>query len=198
MEDTQPKAKKTKKKTKPAKKGLAGLSERMESRKKSRNTLNKDLEVEVMNITSGKVFHRCPKTNQVIEMAEFGDTEVMTMEQLNAMKNRERKTLENFWMVITDVYSDEVEIDDVLDALRLSSIYNGMRFDENVLDNVIIELTFEEFEEIIHEMKPQLVLRVAERMKVLLTKGQFGDMYKMDYIANLIGKPDLFVSEPRR
>lgn len=196
IKDTQPKEKKSTKKTSVKEKSvLKDLGARMEQRSRMKNLLRKDIEVEIMNNTNGKLFYKCPKTHQIIEMQGYGDMEVLTIEQLNAMKNSHRNMLENFWIVIVDVYDDEVEIDDVLAYLRLDKLYKGIKFDSEILDGLVRETDLEEFKAIILDIQPSLVVRIAERMKVLSEAGSFGDMYKMRFISELMGQPDLFTED---
>ena len=175
-----------------------GLGAKLGNAKKRKSSIHKDVQVEVMNNVSGKLFYRCPKTNTVIEMLNYGDTEILTMEQLNAMKNSHRAMLNNFWIVLVDVLDDEVTLDDVLKELRIDKIYDGIEFDSEILENAITSTSLEEFKDIIVEMNPQLVVRVAERIKLLSMGGQFGDMYKMNFIADLMEQPDLFQMDERR
>lgn len=196
IKDTQPKEKKSTKKTSVKEKSvLKDLGARMEQRSRMKNLLRKDIEVEIMNNINGKLFYKCPKTHQIIEMQGYGDMEVLTIEQLNAMKNSHRNMLENFWIVIVDVYDDEVEIDDVLAYLRLDKLYKGIKFDSEILDGLVRETDLEEFKAIILDIQPSLVVRIAERMKVLSEAGSFGDMYKMRFISELMGQPDLFTED---
>ncbi len=182
IKDTQPKEKeKTKEKKRKAK-----------SSKVAKKRLNKELEVVVMNNTNGRIFYRCPKTMSIIEMQEYGDMDTMTLEQLNTMRNSHKAMLENFWIVIVDVYDDEITVDDVIEHLRLKRLYGDMEFYDEAIDKLILDTSLEEFKEKIKVIQPKLVLLIAQRIKVLDMRGQFGDSYKMRFLEDYIGKEGLF------
>ncbi len=182
IKDTQPKEKeKTKEKKRKAK-----------SSKVAKKRLNKELEVVVMNNTNGRIFYRCPKTMSIIEMQEYGDMDTMTLEQLNTMRNSHKAMLENFWIVIVDVYDDEITVEDVVEHLRLKRLYGDMEFYDEAIDELILDTSLEEFKEKIKVLQPKLVLLIAQRIKVLDMRGQFGDSYKMRFLEDYIGKEGLF------
>ncbi len=166
-----------------------------ETKKTKKKRVTKDVEVVVMNNTNGKLFYRCPKTATIIEMQEFGDTETLTVEQLNVMKNSQKAMLEKFWMVLVDVEDDEITLEDVLEYLRIKKLYNGFNFSEDALDNLIKDTTYDEFETEIRKMKNSLVLIIAQRMKVLNKEGEFGDSYKMKFLADYMGNSMIFMEE---
>lgn len=166
-----------------------------EIKKIKKKRVTKDVEVVVMNNTNGKLFYRCPKTSTIIEMQGFGDTETLTIEQLNVMKNSQKSMLEKFWIVLVDVEDDEISLEDVLEQLRIKKLYNGFTFSEDAIDNLITETTYEEFQSEIRKMKNNLVLIVAQRMKILNKEGEFGDSYKMKFLAEYMGSPMIFMEE---
>lgn len=159
---------------------------------KVKKTIDRNLEVEVMNLTQGQFAYTCPKTMARIEMTGYGDTEIMTIEQLNVMKNSHKGILEKFWIGIVGVEDEDITVDDVLIYLRLDRLYGDVRFEADKLDDFIIESEREEFIEKIQKMKPALVVILAQRMKVLNIEGEFGDSYKMEAVAKRMGRPELF------
>lgn len=163
--------------------------------KKEKKKITKDLEVVIMNNTNSKIFYRCPKTSSIIEMQEFGDTETLTIEQLNAMKNSHKAMLEKFWIVLVDVMDEEISLEEVLEYLRIKKLYNGFIFSADALDELIKDSTYEEFQCEIKKMKNSLVLIIAQRMKVLNKEGEFGDSYKMNFLADYMGSPTIFTED---
>ena len=93
-----------------------------------RRLLNRDTEVLVMNNTQGTFYYYCPKTHMSIRLEEFGDSEIVTMEVLEGMKNRGKSIFKNYYLVILDVYPeenlvDEIDVSDVLTYLGISDLY---------------------------------------------------------------------------
>ena len=71
-----------------------------------RRLLNRDTEVLVMNNTQGTFYYYCPKTHMSIRLEEFGDSEIVTMEVVEGMKNRGKSIFKNYYLVILDVYPE--------------------------------------------------------------------------------------------
>ncbi|HBN04396.1 MAG TPA: hypothetical protein DD434_01215, partial [Bacteroidales bacterium] len=85
-----------------------------------------------MNNTSGNLFYRCPKTNSVFDLYEYGDTDYITVDQLLAMNNSNRKILKELWIILLDVITEGVEIEDVWTYLGVDNLYNDIIKPEDV------------------------------------------------------------------
>lgn len=159
-----------------------------------------------MNNTQGGFYYKCPKTNMEINMLEFGDTEVVTIELLEAMKNRSRIVFKNYCIMIVDVYpevefEDVIEISDVLNYLGIADLYNivsdelennGDLYSEEFFDNLIINKSRDEFEKIAKKMNRKLLIQLAHRSVLLYQTGKFDSRYKMEFIQDKLGMEDLF------
>lgn len=106
MTDTNKSTKKTTKKN--TKKPTTKTSPR------KRVKIDRDLEVAFMNNTNGGFFYKCPKTQNIYDMQEYGDIDYITVDELLTMRNSYRKILNDLWILLIDVNSDEVSIEDVL------------------------------------------------------------------------------------
>ena len=65
-----------------------------------------------MNNTQGGFYYKCPKTQMEINLQEFGDTEVVTIELLEAtykVSEDEIKSLEAEVQKLTDKYIKDIE-----------------------------------------------------------------------------------------
>ena len=171
-----------------------------------RKMLTRDTEVLIMNNTQGGFYYKCPKTHMEINMLEFGDTEVVTIELLEAMKNRARIAFKNYCIMIVDVYpepefEDVIEISDVLNYLGIVDLYNtvtdelennGDLYSEEFFDNLIINKSRDEFEKIAKKMNRKLLIQLAHRSVLLYQSGKFDSRYKMEFIQEKLGMEDLF------
>ena len=171
-----------------------------------RKMLTRDTEVLIMNNTQGGFYYKCPKTHMEINMLEFGDTEVVTIELLEAMKNRARIAFKNYCIMIVDVYpeaefEDVIEISDVLNYLGIADLYNivtdelennGDLYSEEFFDNLIINKSRDEFEKIAKKMNKKLLIQLAHRAVLLYQTGKFDSRYKMEFIQEKLGLEDLF------
>ena len=171
-----------------------------------RKMLTRDTEVLIMNNTQGGFYYKCPKTHMEINMLEFGDTEVVTIELLEAMKNRTRIAFKNYCIMIVDVYpeaefEDVIEISDVLNYLGIADLYNivsdelennGDLYSEDFFDNLIINKSRDEFEKIAKKMNRKLLTQLAHRSVLLYQTGKFDSRYKMEFIQEKLGMEDLF------
>lgn len=171
-----------------------------------RKMLTRDTEVLIMNNTQGGFYYKCPKTHMEINMLEFGDTEVVTIELLEAMKNRARIAFKNYCIMIVDVYpepefEDVIEIYDVLNYLGIADLYNtvtdelennGDLYSEEFFDNLIINKSRDEFEKIAKKMNRKLLIQLAHRSVLLYQSGKFDSRYKMEFIQEKLGMEDLF------
>ena len=179
---------------------------RPKSFRELRKMLTRDTEVLIMNNTQGGFYYKCPKTNMEINMLEFGDTEVVTIELLEAMKNRSRIAFKNYCIMIVDVYpeaeyEDVIEIGDVLNYLGIADLYNvvsdelennGDLYSEDFFDNLIINKSRDEFEKIAKKMNRKLLIQLAHRSVLLYQTGRFDSRYKMEFIQEKLGMEDLF------
>ena len=171
-----------------------------------RKMLTRDTEVLIMNNTQGGFYYKCPKTHMEINMLEFGDTEVVTIELLEAMKNRARVAFKNYCIMIVDVYpeaefEDVIEISDVLNYLGIADLYNivtdelennGDLYSEEFFDNLIINKSRDEFEKIAKKMNKKLLIQLAHRAVLLYQTGKFDSRYKREFIQEKLGLEDLF------
>lgn len=78
-----------------------------------------DTRVEVFNNTTGKLIYSAKKGNGYLHLDSFMDSDVMTVEELQVLKNTARKFLTNGWLYIDD--------EDVLEYLRLGSIKDSVK-----------------------------------------------------------------------
>lgn len=173
-----------------------------------RRLLNRDTEVLVMNNTQGTFYYYCPKTHMSMRLEEFGDSEIVTMEVLEGMKNRGKSIFKNYYLVILDVYpeenlEDEIDVSDVLTYLGINDLYesinnelekDGDLYSNEFFDGLLLEKDLDDFKRIIDKMHLGLARRLATRAHVLFKDKKFDSGNKMNLIQDKIGVEDLFAT----
>ena len=173
-----------------------------------RRLLNRDTEVLVMNNTQGTFYYYCPKTHMSMRLEEFGDSEIVTMEVLEGMKNRGKSIFKNYYLVILDVYPeenlvDEIDVSDVLTYLGISDLYEtindelekyGDIYSNEFFDSLLLDKDLDDFKRILDKMHLGLARRLATRAHVLFKDKEFDSGNKMNLIQDKIGVEDLFAT----
>lgn len=158
---------------------------------KKRVVVDRNTEVVFMNNTSGKFFYQCPKTHSVYKMTEYGDTDYITVDELLTMRNSSRKILNDLWILLIDVHSDEVSVEDVWKYLGVDGLYKDVINPEDI-DGFIIKSTDVKFKDCLSKMGEALAIKVIERSVVLARTEQLNSTTKLNIIKNFTGNEDLF------
>ena len=173
-----------------------------------RRLLNRDTEVLVMNNTQGTFYYYCPKTHMSMRLEEFGDSEIVTMEVLEGMKNRGKSIFKNYYLVILDVYPeenlvDEIDVSDVLTYLGISDLYEtindelekyGDIYSDEFFDSLLLDKDLDDFKRILDKMHLGLARRLATRAHVVFKDKEFDSGNKMNLLQDKIGVEDLFAT----
>ena len=103
-------------------------SKKAEKPVEKKKEITLDMRVEVFNNTTGRLIYEAKKGNGYLYLDNFMDSDVMTVEELQILKNTARSLLTNGWLYVDD--------DDVLDFLRLSNIKDTVKNPE-LLENAV-------------------------------------------------------------
>lgn len=153
----------------------------------------KHVEVEIMSLTDSDIVYECPKTNYRFVLDSIGQKETLELDLLFVMANKYRGFFTKHLITITDFDDDDYTIEDLLDYLGLTDIYDGIENTDGDYIKDILELDNYDFEKLINTKGTvELYMRLAERMVYLFDKGKFNDYTKSDIIARLLGMSDLF------
>ena len=163
-----------------------------EIKKPKRVKIDKDLEVLVMNNTTGTLVYVDRKSGNTYEMSGFGGTEYFTVDELRVMKNTQNSFFENYWIIPVEVDDDEIEIEDVMKYLGLEEWYKDAMLKSDV-DNLLIKMSIDKFDKVIDNLNQIYVARITERAVELYRQKKFNDMYKMKTLERKLNKEDLFV-----
>lgn len=162
------------------------------ARKDLRKLITNDLEIIIMNNTNNKFTYECPRTHRSYDMASYGDLDYITYEELNAMKNKYRIILQDYWILPIDVVSDDVTLEDVLQFAGLKDIYKAEMLQSDFIDELLINKDINEFMDIMTKVTNRYILSIVNRAVTLFKENKFNDYSKMSILENKVQKPDLF------
>lgn len=165
--------------------------------RKRRVNVDRNIEVVVVsNVIGSKFFYENPRMSQNIDLAKIGDEEYITVGDLRTMLNSNRKILEGFQLLITDVTTNEVTLEDVLIYLGLDKKYeeyyslankqNGELAEVTDIKDFILKAPFNAFEKTMEKIDSKLRTRVIEMAVVLFKLKEFGDYNKMRIIESYV------------
>ena len=173
------KTRKTTKKATPKK----DLVKKNELKKKSR-----EIEVEVMNVTDGAVYYRDREGNE-LDIEYTGDTEVVSLKFLEKAK---RDILEKLYVTIVDVYDEDYTVEDVISYLGLNKLYCEKNLTLEVIDDILINSTSDEFEALLKRSNKGLVVRLCERAARLASEKKFDSVTKRTILEDFTGNKYIF------
>lgn len=156
-----------------------------------RVVVSRDTEVIFMNNTNGNLFYKCPKTHATYDMYEYGDTDYITVEQLLIMNNTSRKMLKELWILLVDVATEGVELDDVLKYLGIDKLYKDEIAPEDI-DNFILKSPDTKFAKTLEKMDKILAQKALERSIVLYREGKLNSITKLNTIKEFADNENLF------
>ncbi|KGM93362.1 hypothetical protein ADU90_06380 (plasmid) [Clostridium botulinum] len=162
------------------------------ARKDLRKLITNDLEIVIMNNTNNKFTYECPRTHRSYDMTSYGDLDYITYEELNAMKNKYRIILQDYWILPIDVISDDVTLEDVLQFAGLKDIYKAEMLQSDFIDELLINKDINEFMDIMQKVTNKYILSIVDRAVALFKENKFNDYSKMSVLENKVQKPDLF------
>lgn len=142
-------------------------------------------EFDVISNSKGKVFYICPRTNQELVLSKYGEGDSISFDMLSTMKQKSRGLLENYHIIIEDVYVADKEVnisvEDVYSYLGLAHVYNELEdfFEGTYLDDVLLKEAHEEFSRRIKRMDKKLLKKLIARSVELFEENRFNSHDKM-------------------
>lgn len=118
----------TKKTEQPVEESVENQEVEKPKAKEEKKKVTLDTQVEVFNNTTGRLIYEAKKGNGYLYLERFMDSDIMTVEELQVLKNTARAMLTNGWLYVDD--------EDVLDFLRLGSIKDSVK-NPQVLENAV-------------------------------------------------------------
>ena len=152
--------------------------------------IDKTVEVVVMNNTNGMLYY--PTKGKDLDIRTGGDTAIMTVEELQEIKNKAKTMFSKFYLVPVDVLDEGITLEEVIVYLGLDSIYNKENINmEEYMDN-IIESKPEQFLRYMETLSEEIVEVVAEKIADMYMNDEFDSSRKQLMLCDRIGNPHFF------
>lgn len=123
-----------------------------------------------------------------------GDIEDIPFNELNDIFKKCRGMFENFEILIEDVYcpgNDDITVEDVKMVLGLKEKVEETP-DEYYLDEVLLDFSFDEFEDEIKTLPLTVIDRLMDRAIILYKQGEFSNFNKMSLLEKKLGLEYVF------
>ena len=148
--------------------------------------IDKDTEVLVYNNTSGRLVSSAKKGNGYLEFSEPMDSDVMTVEELQQMRNGHRKVLEDGWIYVDD--------EDVLDYLRLGKLKDKVKNPET-LKNLIESGDHKKIVEVVETVGESSKKMLYQFMRDAYNSGNFGNAHTIKDVEKILGTKDSLLDD---
>ena len=123
-----------------------------------------------------------------------GDIEDIPFTELNDIFKRQRKLFESYKILIEDVYcpdNDDITIEDVKLVLGLKDKFDETP-DEYYFDELLLDLSFEDYEDEVKKLPREIMSRLLERAILLYRQGEFANFNKMSLLEEKLGLEYIF------
>ncbi|WP_257132852.1 hypothetical protein [Bacillus thuringiensis] len=169
--------------------------------RRKRVNVDRNTEVIVVNNEMWRFVYDNPKMQTALDMEKHGDEDYITVGDLRVMLNSNRKILEGFSLLITEVVGGEYELEDVLVYLGLDKKYDEYfslspewkrgQVESSDVKEFILKSNAQKFKHIMETVDSKLSKKIIETAVTLFKTGEFGDYQKMQVIRSYAGD-DIF------
>lgn len=124
-----------------------------------------------------------------------GDIEDVPFNEFNDIYKKHRRMFENFEILIEDVYCpehDEITVEDVKMVIGLKERGIEEIPDEYYLDEVLLDFSYDEFEDEIKTLPLSVIDRLVDRAIILYKQGEFSNFSKMSLLERKLGLEYVF------
>ena len=155
--------------------------------------LKDHIEVEIVNLNSGETYYRDKDGREVFRLSKPSDKEYILLADVYDIANRHSGYFTDHVIAITDVVSDEYDLEDILEYLNLKEIYNDIeRYDTDYIDYILNKLDMNKFERVVNSCDVKLVNSLAARAVKLYRERKFDSRLKEEIIAKRLNRHSLF------
>lgn len=156
-------------------------------------SLKDHIEVEIVNLNAGETYYRDKDGREVFRLSKPSDREYITLADVYDIANRHTGYFSQHIIAITDVISDEYDLEDILEYLNLKEIYNDIeRYDTDYIDHILNKLDVNKFERVVDGADIKLVNSLASRAVKLYREKKFDSRLKEDILARRLNRTSLF------
>ena len=157
-------------------------------------TLKDHIEVEIVNLNAGETYYRDKDGREVFRLTKPSDKEYILLADVYDMANRHSGYFSDHIIAITDVVSDEYDLEDILEYLNLKEIYNEIeRYDTDYVDYILNKLDINKFERIVENCDEKLVNSLSARAVKLYRERKFDSRLKEEILAKRLNRDSLFM-----
>ena len=152
--------------------------------------VSKSTEVVVMNNTNGMLYF--PTKTKDLDIRTGGDTDIVTVEELQEIKNKSKSMFAKFYLVPVDVIDEEITLEEVVVYLGLDTIYNKDNLNmEDYMDNVI-NSTPEQFLRYMETLSGDIVEIIAEKIADMYMNDEFDSSRKQQMLCDRLNNQYFF------
>ena len=157
-------------------------------------TLKDHIEVEIVNLNAGETYYRDRDGREVFRLSKPSDKEYVLLADIYDMANRHSGYFSDHIIAITDVISDEYDLEDILEYLNLKEIYNDIeRYDTDYIDHILNKFDINKFERIVNSCDMKLANSLSARAVKLYRERKFDSRLKEEILAKKLGRDSLFM-----
>lgn len=164
--------------------------------RRRRVSVDRDTELVVVSNVPHRFFYENPRLSIVIDLQNIGDQEYLTVGDIRTIMNSNRKIIEGFSLLITDVLDNQYTLEDVLVFLGLDKKYDdyysltkkriGDVVSVSDIKEFLLNSPVNSFEKTMEKIDDKLRARVIEQAVVLFKLKEFGDYNKMRVIEGYV------------
>ena len=152
--------------------------------------VSKATEVVVMNNTNGMLYF--PTKTKDLDIRTGGDTDIVTVEELQEIKNKSKTMFTKFYLVPVDVIDEGISLEEVIVYLGLDTVYNKDNLNmEDYMDNVI-NSTPEQFLRYMETLSGDVVEIIAEKIADMYMNDEFDSSRKQQMLCDRLNNQYFF------
>ena len=150
-------------------------------------------EITIQNNCHGSFYYETNGGDMAIDLDGYGEDGYVTFGELKKIASKRKKLLENIYVIISYVDSDDITIQDVADALRLTDTYNelasicGEELNTDSIQNWILTCDENDFEKKVTSNKSKLRKSIIETSVYLHRVGKLTNFNKMVAVSKQLG-----------
>lgn len=167
--------------------------------------ISNDIVCLCVNNTFGTLVHNDERNGIFVLLGERGEEVELTVGQLRSIVGRNKKILEGFSLLITDVLdTDEYSVNDVINAIGIKRQYDALRSiipnkleDDSItiedIENFIVKSKSDTFENKLVENKNSTLVYLIVSLSIdLFKRGLLQDYNKIRIIKDIVGDEEIF------
>lgn len=143
-----------------------------------------NIQVKFINFCGGEFYYKDKRSMSEYRLSSFGESDYITMDELKRMKSQHSAILTDFSIILTEVESDDTDLEDVLKYLGLEKLYTEILDDEEV-DNLLLDnRQIGKLQDTFNKMPNQLKDRISDRAAQLYLEDELQSINVIDIIEN--------------